>query len=68
MKGKSFSLLVHGSNDTGVERLNPLTMEIFDITIQASSDSLGEYVVQQQVMTVAPSVAIFSKVDSTLER
>ena len=34
MKGNPFSLLVDGSNDTGVEKLNPLTVKIFDITRQ----------------------------------
>lgn len=31
MKTNPYSLLVDGSNDTGVDKLNPLTVKIFDI-------------------------------------
>ena len=30
MKEKPFSLLIDGSNDTGIEKLNPLTVRIYD--------------------------------------
>ena len=30
MKVNPFSLLIDGSNDTGLEKLNPLTVKIFD--------------------------------------
>ena len=32
MQNSPFSLLVDGSNDTGLEKLNPLTVKIFDAT------------------------------------
>ena len=31
MKLQPFSLLIDGSNDTGVEKLNPLTVKIYDV-------------------------------------
>ena len=30
MKEKHFSLLIDGSSDTGIEKLNPLTVRIYD--------------------------------------
>ena len=46
MKASPFSLLVDGSNDTGTEKLNHLTVKIFDITRWE--------VVSHQVVTEAP--------------
>jgi len=41
MKGNPFSLLVDGSNDTGVEKLNPLTVKIFDINRRQVDSPVG---------------------------
>ena len=30
MKNEAFSLLIDGSNDTGLEKMNPITVRIFD--------------------------------------
>ena len=30
MKGMPFSLSIDGSNDTGIEKMNPMTVKIFD--------------------------------------
>ena len=31
MKNNPFSLMIDGSNDTGLEKINPITIQIFDI-------------------------------------
>jgi hypothetical protein len=31
MRSSSFSILIDGSNDSGLEKMNPLTIKIFDV-------------------------------------
>ena len=66
MKGNPFSLLVDESNDTGVEKLNPLTVKIFDITRQQVSHYLDMCTTSGR--DCGTSVAIFGKIDSALNR
>ena len=40
MKIDPFSLLVDGSTDTGLEKLNPLTVKIFDLSVKGARYSL----------------------------
>ena len=67
MKCNPFSLLVDGSNDTGVEKLNPLTVKVFDITRQqVVTHSLDMCTTSGR--DCGTSAAIFSKIDSVLTR
>ena len=65
MKGNPFSLLIDGSNDTGLEKLNPLTVKIFDVR-------KGQVLTQLLDMCTTSgrdcgtAKAIFSKIDSVL--
>lgn len=67
MKANPFSLLIDGSNDTGLEKLNPLTVKIFDVR-------KGQVLTQLLDMCTTSgrdcgtATAIFSKVDSVLGR
>jgi len=67
MKGNPFSLLVDGSNDTGVEKLNPLTVKIFDINRRQVVTHLLDMCTTTG-RECGTSLAIFSKIDSVLER
>ena len=67
MKNNPFSLLVDGSNDTGVEKLNPLTVKIFDITRQKVVTHLLDMCTTSG-RDCGTAVAIFSKIDSALNR
>ena len=67
MKANPFSLLVDGSNDAGVEKLNPLTVKIFDINRQQVVTHLLDMCTTSG-RDCGTSVAIFTKIDATLDR
>ena len=67
MKASPFSLLVDGSNDTGVEKMNPLTVKIFDITRQEVVTHLLDMCTTSG-RDCGTAVAIFNKIDSALDR
>ncbi len=67
MKASPFSLLVDGSNDTGVEKLNPLTVKIFDITRREVVSHLLDMCTTSG-RDCGTSMTIFSKIDSVLEK
>lgn len=60
-----FSLLVDGSNDTGVEKLNPLTVRIYD----NSKRQVTTHLLDMCTTTgrdCGTATAIFTKIDSVL--
>ena len=67
MQNSPFSLLVDGSNDTGLEKLNPLTVKIFDATNRQVCTGLLD-----MCTTSGPNcgtaLAIFNKINSVLEQ
>lgn len=66
MKTSPFSLAVDGSNDTGLEKLNPLTVKIFDANRNQVSTHLLDMCTTSG-RECGTSLAIFSKIDSVLE-
>lgn len=65
MKTNPFSLSVDGSNDTGLEKLNPLTVKIYDVNRKQVSTRLID------MCTISgrecgTSLALFTKIDSVL--
>lgn len=67
MKANPFSLLVDGSNDTGLEKLNPLTVRIFDINRRQVVTHLLDMCTTSGC-GCGTSDAIFGKIDSVLEK
>lgn len=65
MKNNPFSLLVDGSSDTSVEKLNPLTLRIYDDTKkQVATQLLDMCTTSGRDCGTASS--IFSKIDSVV--
>lgn len=67
MKANPFSLLVDGSSDTGLEKLNPLTVKIFDIRRSRVLTHLLDMCTTSG-RGCGTAVAIFSKIDFILNR
>ena len=67
MKTNPFSLLMDGSSDTGVEKLNPLTVRIFD-TIRSRVPMHLLDMCTTSGRECGTAVAIFNKIDSVLKR
>ena len=65
MKSHPFSLGVDGSNDTGVEKLNPLTVKFFDVSQGKVSTHLLDMCTTSG-RDCSTSLAIFNKIDSVL--
>ena len=65
MKSDSFNLAVDGSNETGVEKLNPLTVKIYDVTRKHVSTQLLDMCTTSG-HDCGTSLAIFYKIDSVL--
>ena len=65
MKTNPFSPAVNGSNDTGLKKLNPLTVKFDDVNRKKVSTHLLDMCITsgQQCGT---SLAIFTKIDSVL--
>jgi hypothetical protein len=65
MTSTPFSLLVDGSNDTGLEKMNPLTVRIFDVASSTVHSRLLD-----MCCTTGPSsataAAIFDKINSVM--
>ena len=64
MKSTPFSLAIDGSSDTGIEKMNPLTIRVYD-------DSRG--IVHTQILDMcmssdATAEGIFSKMQEALEK
>ncbi len=65
MKRNPYSLLVDGSNDTGREKLNPLTVKLYD----ASRSQVTTQLLDMCTTTgrnCGTAAAIFEKIDSIL--
>ncbi len=67
MKANPFGLLVDGSSDTGLDKLNPLTVKIFDVSRKQVITHLLDMCTTSG-RECGTSVAIFSKIDSVLDR
>ena len=65
MKKNPYSLLVDGSNDSGVEKLNPLTVRVLDMEILQVSTRLLDVCTTSR-RNCGTAASIFSKIDSTL--
>jgi len=67
MKVYPFSLLVDGSNETTVEKVNPLTVKIFDVERKQVVTHLLD-VCTTSGRDCGTSSVIFNKIDSILDR
>ena len=67
MKGQPYSLLVDGSNDSGLEKLNPLTVKIYDIQQSQVTTQLLDLCLTTGT-TSATAESIFKKIDETLNK
>lgn len=65
MKRKPFSLLVDGSSDTSIEKLNPLTVRIYDDTKRQVTTQLVDMCTTSG-RSCGTASAIFSKIDSVI--
>ena len=68
MKQFPFSLLVDGSNDTGLENLNPLTVKIFDVKRSQVVYNISVRHVYYTGHECGTASAIFSKIDFILDK
>ena len=66
VKVSPFSLLVDGSNDTGLEKLNPLTVKIYDAS-QRKVKTLLLDMCTTSGRDCGTATAIFTKIDSILD-
>ena len=64
MKNGPYSLSTDGSNDTGVEKLNPLTVRIFDVNRQQVTTQLLD-MCPTSGRECGTASAIFHKIDSS---
>uniref|UniRef100_H2ZWF1 HAT C-terminal dimerisation domain-containing protein n=1 Tax=Latimeria chalumnae TaxID=7897 RepID=H2ZWF1_LATCH len=62
MKNSPYSLLIDAPNDTGLEKVNPLTVHMFDITI--STQRIKSRLLD---MCATAHIAIFDKIDQALD-
>ena len=67
MKTNPFSLLIAGSSDTGLEKLNPLKVRIFDMKRSQISTHLLDMCTTSG-RECGTAVAIFSKIDFVLNK
>jgi len=67
MKNGPYSLSTDGSNDTGVEKLNPLTVRIFDVNRRQVTTQLLD-MCPTSGRECGTASAIFQKIDSVLNR
>lgn len=65
MKSKPYSLLVDGSNDTGREKLNPLTVKLYDFSSKQVTTQLLDMCTTTG-RNCGTAAAIFEKIDSVL--
>ncbi|XP_064422522.1 uncharacterized protein LOC135360046 [Latimeria chalumnae] len=65
MKNKPFSLSVDGSNDTGLEKMNPLTVRIFDLQIHIVITQLLDLCLTTGIRA-ATAEGIFSKISEKM--
>ena len=66
MKANVFSLATDGSNDTGLEKMNPLTVRIYDVN---TSKVVTQFI--DMCCTTRPSgtaESIFNKIDKVLQK
>ena len=67
MRSSPFSILIDGSNDTGLEKMNPLTIKIFDIGRgRVESRFLDMCTCTTTGTTSATAESIFTKMDQVL--
>ena len=66
-KANSYGLLVGGSSDTGLEKLNPLTVRIFDTRRSRVVTHLLD-MCTTSARESGTSAAIFTKIDSVLNK
>ena len=67
MKKNPYSLLVDGSNDSGVEKLNPLTVRPLDMEIKQVSTQLLDMCTTSG-RNCGTAASIFSKIDSIMAK
>ena len=65
MQHQPFSILIDGSNDTGLEKMNPITVKIFDLNCEKVESRFLDMCTTTGV-TSATAAAIFSKMDEVL--
>ena len=62
MKANAFSLMIDGSNDTGLEKMYPLTVQIFDV------NSVGTYFLDMCPTASSTQEGIFTSVNDRLTK
>ena len=62
MQTRSYSLGIHGSNNTGLQKMNPLTVRIF------TNDGILTQLLDMCMTRGASAADIFSKMDETLQQ
>lgn len=65
MKVQPFSLATDGSNDTGLEKMNPLTIQIYNVNNNRVETQLLDMCVSKGVSS-ATAAAIFDKIDEKI--
>ena len=63
MKNEPFSLATDGSNDSGLKKMNPLTVRIFDV----NQGRVVSQILDMCLTSSSTAEAIFTKINSTLE-
>ena len=64
MKAESFALATDGSNDSGLEKMNPLTVRIFDINRGRVTSQLLDMCLTHS----GTAKSIFAEIDGTLKQ